>query len=57
MKLIDTALGTADCAEQLYLTNTMDYRDLLRNEVDTSSEQRQSDSMTIVSKLRQPNLE
>ena len=56
VKLIDTALGTADCAELLSLTKTIDYRDLLSNEVDTSYEQSQSHSMTIVSKLRQPNL-
>ena len=56
-KLIDTALGTTDCAELLYLTKTMDYRDLLSNEVDTSYEQSDLNSMTIVLKLRQPNLE
>ena len=40
------------------LTKTIEYCDLLSNDVETSYEQSQSgSSLTILTKLRQPNLE
>ena len=58
VKVIDTTLGTDDWTKLMSLTKTIEYFNLLSNDVETSYEQSQSGcSLTILIKLRQPNLE
>ena len=57
VKQIDTALGTGDNATLMCFKKTKGCTDLLSDEVETVYVQSQSGSGSIVSKLRQPNLE
>ena len=57
IKQIDTALGTGDYTMVMCFTKTKGCTDLLSDEVETGYVQSQSGSGSIVSKLRQPNLE
>ena len=56
-KQIDTALGTGDYATLMCFAKTRGCTDLLSDEVETGYVQSQLGSGSIVSKLRQPNLE
>ena len=57
VKQIETALGTSEYTTVMRFTKTKGCTDLLSDEVETGYVQSQSGSGSIISKLRQPNLE